>query len=279
MDDGETTNLSFHGTDAWQADLSADETSGLARYLQEIADDPFLRRIAVRSLELMTLAPGQTVLDVGCGIGVFLPALAHAVAPGGQVVGVDYSAAFLEEARTRAAATGFSRQITLHEADATQLPFADASFDAAHIERVLIHVDDPDAVLREMRRVVRPGGCIVAVEPDYGGVRIDHPDQEAVRLMIQAMTRQFRHPEIGLELRRRMTRAGLTDARLEVYVETEHNLHRLSLTAIERGASEAVSSGILSEKRAQSFTNYLKQAGALGTYVTYDHMVIASARV
>jgi SAM-dependent methyltransferase len=278
MDDGKSTGLSFHATDAWQADLSADQTSRLAGYLQEIADDPFLRQIAVRSLELMSLAPGQTVLDVGCGAGVFLPALAHAVAPDGHVVGVDYSAALLEEARTRAESAGVLQQITLREADATQLPFADASFDAAHVERVLLHVDDPDAVLREMRRVVRPGGCVVAVEPDYGGVRIDHPDQEAVRLMIQATARQLLHPEIGLELRRRMTGAGLAEARFEVYVETEHNLHPASLAALERGAADAVSAGALTEKRAQSLIDDLKQAGARGTYVSYDHMVIASAR-
>ena len=84
----------------------------------------------------------------------------------------------------------------------TRWAYADASFDAAHCERVLLHLDDPTTALREMPRVVRPGGTVVAAEPDSACFDIGHPDHEVIELLIGQANSHRRNPRIGLELNR-----------------------------------------------------------------------------
>src|SRR6187431_2659107 len=83
----------------WGADSDASETLG--DHLNELAEEPFLRLVAARSLGLMRMGPGHRVLEAGCGTGVLLAAMARAVGPTGSVVGLDHNPVFLSEARKR----------------------------------------------------------------------------------------------------------------------------------------------------------------------------------
>ncbi len=89
------------------------------------------------------------------------------------------------------------------EADAYRLPFAEDAFDTAHCERVLMHLEEPGAALAEMKRVVRPGGWVVAVEPDWAGLRIDHVDPDGLHLLL-VRARRSRQPGMGVKLYRHM---------------------------------------------------------------------------
>src|SRR5262245_51957503 len=180
----EVTSQARIGSDEWSATARGEQIEPLATFLDSQFALPESRQIAERTLALLNLTPGQSVLEVGCGNGVFLPLLAAAVGPDGHVVGIDHSPQFVVAAHERSVAAGFADVVTVQEADAYRLPFADATFDAAHCERVLMHLDDPTAVLREMRRVVKPGGVVVAVEPHWHGLQIDSPDAEAMELLI-----------------------------------------------------------------------------------------------
>ncbi len=99
--------------------------------------------------------PGDRVLDAACGTGDL--ALADRKA-GGAVTGLDFSERMLERARRK------SDQIEWVQGDALALPFDDASFDAATIGFGIRNVDDLDAGLRELARVVRPGGRVAVLE-------------------------------------------------------------------------------------------------------------------
>jgi demethylmenaquinone methyltransferase/2-methoxy-6-polyprenyl-1,4-benzoquinol methylase len=101
------------------------------------------------------VAPGDRVLDACCGTGDL--ALA-ARAAGGTVVGLDFSERMLERARRK------SSEIEWMEGDLLRLPFADGSFDAATVGFGVRNVADLDAGLRELRRVVRPGGRLGILE-------------------------------------------------------------------------------------------------------------------
>jgi SAM-dependent methyltransferase len=268
------------GSGVWQADLSEAERARLEEILERLGGDPLLRRVALRSVELMALAPGSRVLDVGCGTGVLLPALAQAVGRQGSVAGLDYSADLLRTARERVETEGIADIVTLTEGDATKLPFDDASFDAAHTDRVLMHLDDADAAIREMRRVVRPGGWVVAAEPDSLGVRIDHPaDPEAMALIADRDLRSFRNPNMGLELNRRFARSGLVDRRIEPMIDFDPSYDPIA-AAGDRSAAEAlVAEGRISAERAEAAIRYLEQAAARGEYAWLGTMVVAAGRV
>ena len=102
------------------------------------------------------------VLDVGCGAGHWGRALLPHLPAHAQLVGVDREEAFFELAREQ---TDPSRTRFL-AGTAEQLPFDDASFDLVTCQTLLIHVADPAVAIAEMMRVLRPGGVLLAAEPD-----------------------------------------------------------------------------------------------------------------
>ncbi|MFP4441082.1 MAG: SAM-dependent methyltransferase [Chloroflexaceae bacterium] len=104
----------------------------------------------------MPLQPGQRMLDVGCGTGQ--PAVRLAQATGGSVVGITINRMQVERANARAQAAGVSDRVRFEFANAMELPYADASFNAVWAFESLFHMPDRAQVLREMARVVRPGG-------------------------------------------------------------------------------------------------------------------------
>ena len=113
------------------------------------------------------LAPGLDVLDVGSGPGTITVDLAERVAPG-RVTGVDAAPGIVEQAQALADERGLGN-VRFAVADAYELDLPDASVDIAHAHQVLQHVARPVDVLREMRRVVRPGGVVAARDVDYSG--------------------------------------------------------------------------------------------------------------
>jgi len=116
--------------------------------------DPRWRRFLVSCIEA---EPTDTVLDVATGTGAVARELLRQ--KGCTVVGLDQSPEMLAEARRR-----LPKEVQLVEASAEQLPFPDASFDALTFTYLLRYVSDPGAMLRELARVVRPGGTVAGLE-------------------------------------------------------------------------------------------------------------------
>ena len=111
----------------------------------------------VRLMQCASLAPGHRVVDIACGSGLITLPAAAAVGPGGEVVGVDLSSRMVDSARRRARAMKLSNA-SFQRMDAEQLDLPDASFDAAVCALGLMFMPDPAQAVREMRRVLRPGG-------------------------------------------------------------------------------------------------------------------------
>jgi SAM-dependent methyltransferase len=108
----------------------------------------------------------QAVLDVGSGVGHWGQLLANVIPSNARVQGVDRDPLWVEKAAARAAARGLAHRFSYQVAVAEKLPFADASFDLVTCQTVLIHMPDPAAAIDEMVRVARPGGLILAAEPN-----------------------------------------------------------------------------------------------------------------
>jgi phosphatidylethanolamine/phosphatidyl-N-methylethanolamine N-methyltransferase len=114
------------------------------------------RKAAVSTLNDL---PDGRILEVGVGTGISLPLYKG----GHRLVGIDLSPDMLVRAKKRVARRALANVEALHEMDAAQLTFAEASFDVAVAMFVMTVVPDPDAVLAEIVRVVRPGGHVVVV--------------------------------------------------------------------------------------------------------------------
>jgi demethylmenaquinone methyltransferase/2-methoxy-6-polyprenyl-1,4-benzoquinol methylase len=120
-----------------------------------------------RATELAALTPGGRALDVATGTGDLALELARAVAPGGEVIGVDFSERMLELARVKAQARPEAQgaaQVRFETGNALALAYADGAFDAATVGFGARNFSDLGRGLSEMTRVVRPGGRVVVLE-------------------------------------------------------------------------------------------------------------------
>jgi len=120
--------------------------------------DPRWRRLLVSRVNSV---PGSTVLDVATGTGLVARALAERSL---NVVGLDQSPAMMQRGIEAVRGSGLEERVRFVAGQAQALPFADEAFDALTFTYLLRYVDDPAATMRELARVVRPGGVIASLE-------------------------------------------------------------------------------------------------------------------
>jgi SAM-dependent methyltransferase len=165
--------------------------------------------VRVRSWERehLGLAPGERLIDVGCGLGEAAIALAEDLGEGGEVVGIDVSESMLRVARSNASAARCRVRFTV--GDAASLDEPDDSFDAARSERTLQWLADPAAAVAEMVRVVRPGGRVSLIDTDWSTFAIDVGDDTLAALVRDGMrTERHRPSNVGRRLHDLLAAAG-----------------------------------------------------------------------
>ena len=156
-----------------------------------------------RLLRRVGIATRQRVLDVASGPGAVTGELAARCAAGGSVVALDRSRDALTHVAASPRETGGSQPLATRvhpvQAEAQRLPFPDATFDLAFCQFTLMWLA-PSTVVAELARVLEPGGAIVAIEPDYGGM-IEYPPEIATRsLWRTGLSRAGADAEIGRRL-------------------------------------------------------------------------------
>jgi len=221
-----------------------------ADYMVRAAATDVGRAYKRRLLDSLDVRQGQTALDVGCGPGTDLASLAARVGETGTVIGVDRDPAMLAEAQRRASG---SSTVELREGDAHALPVETGSVDRAKVDRVLMHVTEPDAVLSQLHRVVRPGGLVALAEPDWDTLVVDAEDLETSRAFTRYTTSDVvRHATIGRALARYADQAGFTvrtvSGTTAVFTDVESADHTLGLG---RTMQKAIDAGCVDEDRGR----------------------------
>lgn len=184
--------------------------------------------MARRSLEshgsffIPYLHSGLSALDCGCGPGTITSGIAVHVKPG-PVVGVDIAPSQIDHATTRAAEAGLCN-VTFHCADCYALPFNDDHFDRVFSHALMEHLSHPTAMLRELHRVLKPGGFIGVCSPDWGGFLLSPPSPRLDRAIAAYRSLQSSNGgdvEAGRKLGLHLTKAGIKvvqmSARYECY--------------------------------------------------------------
>lgn len=164
-----------------------------ARWTQDLRDYLY---------QQMEIEKARRVLEVGCGTGAILADLS-ASAP--LRVGLDINSEYLSLAMRS------SPQANLTQGNAYALPYRDDCFDLTFCHFLLLWVEDPIQILREMIRVTRSGGAVLAMaEPDYGG-RIDHPEELSIlgQWQLDSLRQQGADPLMGRKLAGLFSGVGL----------------------------------------------------------------------
>jgi ubiquinone/menaquinone biosynthesis C-methylase UbiE len=240
--DNKTDQPTRQGT-RW--DFAAVDPQSFVRYLQQRPGGEALDLRRQLSYDLLEVHQGQHLLDVGCGLGDDVRALARLVGASGRVVGLDLSERLLEVARSRS--DGAAYPGTFVQGDMHHMPFATASFDGCRAERVLVHSPQPSQVVEEMRRVVRPGGCIVVTEPDLDTLVLSATSQSVVRKLTRWHSDRVRNGTIGRWLPEMFRRCGLQDIQVVPTVAQNSRLSSYPQTLARR----ALEAGVLTPEEAQ----------------------------
>jgi SAM-dependent methyltransferase len=165
------------------------EPAHSAEYLGDYRDDWWNSDFLALMARRLNFEAISTILDVGCGKGHWGRALLPHLPPSARLTGVDPEDAWVTASREAAAAKNIADRADYRQARAESLPFEDDSFDLVTCQTVLMHIHDPAAAVREMLRVTRKGGQVLAVEPNNMAnamvtisTRKDEPLDERFRL-------------------------------------------------------------------------------------------------
>jgi len=178
--------------------------------------DDFIKKLELQALETaeerlplyleVDLKDAKLILDVGCGSGMVTRDIARLTK--GKVVAVDGSKDMVNVAKK--VLKGF-KNVDLKVGNAEKLPFEDNRFDIVTCNLFLMWAENPQKVVCEMTRVVKPGGIVLAsLEPDYGG-KLHYPENQKVDPIFagEAIKKRGGDPHIGRKLRLLFVRAGL----------------------------------------------------------------------
>jgi ubiquinone/menaquinone biosynthesis C-methylase UbiE len=186
------------------------------------------------AIDALGLQPGESLIDVGTGPGMFSIDAAPSVAPNGRIVGIDVSPDMIAMAEHVRADSPHAELIEFREAHATDLPFVDGTFDVAVSIQVLEYVEDVDGALREINRVLRPGGRCLIWDTDWSGVISAARDEERSERIWRALDEHCQHLHLPRALPAKLRSAGF-----DLRTAKPHTILDLD------GGPESVSAGLL----------------------------------
>jgi ubiquinone/menaquinone biosynthesis C-methylase UbiE len=238
-----------------------DDTPAAQRFVQCLKLQQsleFYHRYKQKTFDAMHPMAGASVLEVGCGTGEDAIALANRVGNSGKVTAIDRSQTMLKDAISSTQKLSLPIEFVL--ADAQQLPFPDHSFDAARVDRTLQHIPHPAGVIAEMVRVVRPGGWMVAMEPDWGTFIVNSNQRVITRQLLNYWCDSFPSGWVGRHLLQYFRQAGLTNIQVmpETLVITQFDLADQVFDLVQT-AHATVEAGIVSQSDAQTWLSELQQ--------------------
>jgi len=235
--------------------------------------DPRQKAMMHAFLSGIDFPPDANVLEIGCGTGAVTRTLAQW--PGvAQVVGVDPSPVFIARARTLAHGIA---NIAFEQGDGRALAFPPEAYDVVVIYTTLSHVPQPDSLLAEAYRVLRPGGWVAAFDGDYATATVATGSHDPLEACMDAFRENFIHDRWLIRHLPQLIRAAGFDAmpmRSYGYVEDSEAAYMLSW--IDRGADMLLNAGRISQEAAAAIKAEAQRRSA--SRVWFGHIAFASVQ-
>jgi ubiquinone/menaquinone biosynthesis C-methylase UbiE len=240
------------------------EADFFINYLKFVDSVPEFRAIKERNYEALGLKKGDNILDAGCGIGLDTCRLGIRVGETGSAIGVDSSESMISIAQKNI--PGHLRNTTFVIGNMRNPDFPDNTFDAIFVERLLQILPNPVQIIQQLVRVLKPGGTLVIVEPDWGTMALDPGNRNIIRSLVSYCTDSFADGWTGRKLYRYFVELGL-DVRIEAEPVIMHDFSIISRAMnFDNFVSGAVKAGQISQKDADELVEGFRLAGEHGRF-------------
>jgi ubiquinone/menaquinone biosynthesis C-methylase UbiE len=245
----------------------------LAAAMELRAAEPRQREILETYLAWIDWPENARVLEVGCGTGAITRALARRAGIR-AIVGVDPSPVFL--AKARELSTEF-RHVTFRAGDVRGLEFGDGAFDVAIAHTCLTHVPGPEEGLRELFRVLKPGGALAVFDGDYATTTLACGDHDPIQTCIDAVVAALVHDRwLARRLPALVKAAGFEIIRFDGHAYVQTTEPSWLLTLVDRGADALANSGIIGRELAEALKAEARrrvEAGGFYGSITFASLI------
>ena len=233
-------------------------------YLNVVSSNDRVQILKTNSYKILELEKGNKVLDVGCGLGDDVIALAEYVGENGKAVGVDVNDDAIKKARDK---TKNDKHIEFHVNNAEILPFTDNYFDACRSERVFQHLKDPESVLKEMIRVTKVNGRINILDPDWGTVTINSAYQDITEKIINFLFHRATNGWMGRQLSGLFNRNQLQIAQIDhVAFFTTKKTEGIYILGIDEAIEDCLTQNILTLDEKERWLEDLNEKDLNGEF-------------
>ena len=233
----------------------------IQRKIADVPEGHTRRSVVFDSLEPK---PGQAILDIGCGGGHLVKRFGLTLGGGGRAVGLDISEDQLNNARNLCADVTATELVV---GDATDLHFPDDSFDAISSIQTLEYITDIELALKEIKRVIKPGGKIALVSVLWDLFQFHGPHLELNQLMLEVWKKHCPHQMLPMEIVRKLESIGFQniEQRPIAILNTEFGENTYAYWAARLVATFAKTNGIDSDK-VDTWLDQLSQSEKEGRF-------------
>jgi len=239
----------------------------LATRLESRGKNPRFMAMMNDYFDAMKIETAAAVLDLGCGTGVAARTIARRKGFGGHITGIDVSPYLVGAATRLAAEEGLAGAIEFRTGDSQRLDLPDASFDAAIAHTLVSHVQDPVAVLRELARIVKPGGTVGIFDGDYASLTFGSDDPAKGRADDEAIIEGIvTNPRVMRQMPRWLRDVGLELTASFSYVLAEIGKADFWASLIQSFPRVLPTAGTMTQSDAQAFVDSMLQRSAQGVF-------------
>ena len=247
--------------------MDTETLQAIAARLEFRGTDDGYARLSQAYFRRLPLTGAERILAFGCGTGIEVRALKRLTEPTTAIIGIDHSAALIDSARRLTADEGLADSVSYDVGDAHHTPYDDDEFDIVTLHTIISHVDDPHQVLREARRVVRPGGTVAVFDGDYASLTFAYPDHLMAKMIEEKLIQLIvANPRIMRDMPRLVAEAGLelVDAEGALYA----NIGRggFWLAAAESYGPLLARSGLLAQEIADEWREFQVRSSGDNTF-------------